>query len=107
MTSRDKCKLDAVILLLSKEIEEPRLVELVGNSIADSFELEIEFLLLIAEVSVTGNMNDLGPSSDHFFKTLEVDGLFADLEVFSSTLEDLYQTAILQVGSQRVTPCWD
>jgi hypothetical protein len=87
-----------VIFLLSKEIKQPRLVELVSNTISDSLELEIEFLLLIAEVSVTGNMNDLGLSSDHFFKTLEVDGLLADLEVFSSTLEDLYQAAIFQVG---------
>jgi hypothetical protein len=87
-----------VIFLLSKEIKQPRLVELVSNTISDSLELEIEFLLLIAEVSVTGNMNDLGLSSDHFFKTLEVDGLLADLEVFSGTLEDLYQAAIFQVG---------
>jgi hypothetical protein len=52
-------------------------------------------------------MNYLGLSSDHFFETFKINGLFADLEVFSSTLKDLYQAAIFQVGGQLVTSCGD
>ena len=105
MASRDKRKLDAMILFFSKEIKKARLVEFVGYTISDSLKLEIEFFLFITEVSVARNVYDLGFPGHHLLETLKVDGLLTNLEVFARTPQDLDESSVLKVGCQLVTAC--
>jgi hypothetical protein len=94
-----------MVLFFSEEVEKPGLVELVCNSISDSFELEIELLLLVIIVSMAGDVYDLWLPSHHLFETFKVDGLLANLKVLARTLQDLYESTVLQVRGQLIAAC--
>lgn len=94
-----------MILFFPKEIKKARLVKFVSYSISNPLELEIEFLLLITEVSVARDMYDLRFPGNHLLETFKVDGLLTDLEVLASTPEDFDESSVLKVGCQLVTPC--
>ena len=94
-----------MILFFPKEIKKARLVEFISYSISDSLELEIEFLLLITEVSMTRDMYDLRFPGNHLLETFKVDGLLTNLEVLASTPEDLDESSVLKVCCQLITPC--